>query len=386
MALDVLPLAGERTGVGRFCAGLLGGLAGRDDVHARGYALSRHARATVTAPAAVAGLAGRELSTWPLPSRAVNLLWSRVDAPPVEWLTGKVAVVHGTNFVVPPARHAARVMTVHDLAAMRYPHLCSRASRSYPGLVRRAADRGAFVHVPSGFVAGEVTELLDIDPSRVRVVPHGIDPLPGEPPANRSGRASVTEPEERHRSAGRSRPYVLAIGTIEPRKDLPTLVAAFTELAGSHRDLELVVAGPDGWGTSAFTAAVEASSERRRIVRLGYLGEDERVALLRGAAVLAYPSLYEGFGFPPLEAMAAGVPVVASSAGAIAEVVGNAAELAPPGDATALAAAIARVLEEGRRAELVSAGRARAATFTWQACAEGLARLYLDAATEAGTA
>ena len=113
---------------------------------------------------------------------------------------------------------------------------------------------------------------------------------------------------------------------------------AFAELAREHGDLELVVAGPDGWGTPAFAAAVADSGVADRVVRLGYLEEDQRRALLGGAALLAYPSLYEGFGFPPLEAMAAGVPVVTTRAGAVPEVVGDAAELVPPRDASALAA------------------------------------------------
>jgi glycosyltransferase involved in cell wall biosynthesis len=170
---------------------------------------------------------------------------------------------------------------------------------------------------------------------------------------------------------------VLALGAVEPRKDLPTLVKAFSELAGVHRDLELVVAGPDGWGTPAFDAAVASSGVGARVVRLGYLDEARRRSLLSEASVLAYPSLYEGFGFPPLEAMAAGVPVVATRAGAVPEVVGDAAELVVPGDASALAAGLARVIDDAElRAKLVHAGRLRAARFTWASSAASMMELY----------
>ena len=126
--------------------------------------------------------------------------------------------------------------------------------------------------------------------------------------------------------------YVLAVGTAEPRKDLPGLVRAFDQLAGERADLALVLAGPDGWGTEALAAAIDASAHRRRVVRTGWVDPGGLSALVRGAAVLAYPSLYEGFGFPPLQAMAAGVPVVATTAGALPEVLGDAAALVPAAD------------------------------------------------------
>ena len=365
LALDVLPLAGDRTGVGRFCAGLAGALVGRDDLELRGYAIARRAR---TATAAQAGAVGLEVRTLGVPTRLANAIWARAERPPIEWLVGPVDVVHGTNYVVPPARHAGRVVTVHDLTALRYPEMCVPASLAYPGLVARAVKHGAFVHVPSSFVRGEVIELLQVDPGRVRVVPHGLDdaPSPVAVPL-----ASAREPRSR------PAPYVLALGAVEPRKDLPTLVKAFSELAAEHRDLELVVAGPDGWGTPAFDAAVASSGVGARVVRLGYLDEARRRSLLSEASVLAYPSLYEGFGFPPLEAMAAGVPVVATRAGAVPEVVGDAAELVVPGDASALAAGLARVIDDAElRAKLVDAGRLRAARFTWASSAASMMELY----------
>lgn len=375
MALDVLPLAGESTGVGRFCAGLAGALLDRNDLDLRAYAIARHARSDLAAPAGALGLGVR---TWAVQARLANALWSRVSLPAVEWLVGRVDVVHGTNYVVPPTRHAGRVVTVHDLTALRYPQMCLPASLAYPRLVTRAARGGAFVHVPSRFVRDEVVELLGLDAERVRVVPHGLDEPARAEVAGRSTGSSRPSVADSSRAA----PYVLALGAVEPRKDLPTLVMAFAEIARRHDDLELVVAGPDGWASSSFDAAVAASGAARRVVRIGYLPEAERASLLAGATVLAYPSLYEGFGFPPLEAMAAGVPVVATAAGAVPEVVGAAAELVPPGDVPALAGALERVIDdEVLRSRLIGAGRVRAASFTWASAAAGMVEIYYEAAS-----
>jgi glycosyltransferase involved in cell wall biosynthesis len=345
VAFDATPRLRTPTGVGAFVAGAAGALARRTDVELREYVLSRHGRP-------------------PLPARALLPIWERVDLPPVEWWTGPVDVVHGTNFVVPPARRADRVITVHDLTPLRFPELASPTTRRFPSLVRRAVQRGALVHTPSAFVAAEVVDLLGVDADRVTAVHHGVPPV-----APAAELPSVP------------RPYVLALGTVEPRKDLPSLVRAFDALAAAHPDLHLVVAGPDGWGAEALAAAVDAAHHRGRIRRLPWVGDAERAALLRHAAAFAYPSRYEGFGFPPLEAMAVDVPVVATTVGAVPEVAGDGALLVPPGDVDALADALARVLTDDEvRTAVVERGRRRVAAFSWERCADGLARLYRRAA------
>lgn len=281
-------------------------------------------------------------------------------------------MVHGTNFVVPPTARAARVVTVHDLTVVLFPELCDGPTLAYPRLIRRAAAEGAWVHTPSRFVADEVVAELGVDPSRVRAVHHGVPALPDPGPAP----AGPTLP------AGCGR-YVLAVGTVEPRKDYPLLVSSFADVAVAHPDVALVVVGADGWGAEAFRASLEASVVRRRVVRTGYLDDAGLAAALRGAPALAYPSRYEGFGFPPLQAMAAGVPVVATAAGAVPEVVDQGARLVDPGDGDALASALVEVLDGGPAVEaLVARGRARSASFTWEACAAGLAGLYHEAHAE----
>jgi glycosyltransferase involved in cell wall biosynthesis len=189
---------------------------------------------------------------------------------------------------------------------------------------------------------------------------------------------------------------VLALGTVEPRKDLPTLVAAFDRAADAVDDLALVVAGPDGWGVEAFDAAVAATRHRGRIRRLGWVDDTARADLLAGACCLAFPSVYEGFGLPPLEAMAAGVPVVCSDLPVLAEVTGDAARRVPVRDIVAWADALVAMAvasgDETRddtggdapRAELARRGREQAARFSWDACATRLGEVLRAAAAGAG--
>jgi glycosyltransferase involved in cell wall biosynthesis len=362
VAVDATALLSDLTGVGVFTAGALGALAQRDDLGVVGYAVTWRGQRRLP------GLlpAGVRAAHVPMPARPLHELWRRLDAPSIEWFTGPVDIVHGLNYVVPPARRAAEVVTIHDLTYVRFPELCHPATlRYYPALIRRALRRGAMVHAPSRFTAGEIVELLGVADDRVQVVYHGIDALLGG---------------EDHAPAGR--PYILAMGTAEPRKDFPRLVEAFDAIAGKHPDLDLVIAGPPGWGENALVGALGRARHGSQIRRLGWVTGQQRSGLLRGATAFAYPTLYEGFGLPPLEAMSAGVPVVTTTAGAVPEIVGDAAWLVPVGDTDALAAALATVVGDvAERTRLIEAGHRRAAMFSWEQCAGGLGRLYADAVT-----
>ncbi|MGH9300953.1 MAG: glycosyltransferase family 4 protein [Acidimicrobiales bacterium] len=365
VALDATPLLGLRTGVGEFCLGAMTGLAGRTELDVAAFAISWRRRQALP-PQVPPGIRVIDRA---MPAKPLHRAWRGINLPPIEWLTGPIDVVHGTNFVVPPSRRAVRVVTVHDLTTVRFPQMCDDATQAFPGLIRRALADGAWVHTPSRFVAEEVVELLGADPHRVRAVSHGIPALALDPP----------EPVP----SLVGRPYILALGTIEPRKDMVGLIQAFDAVAGAHPDLVLVLAGRPGWLLEPFERAREAARWRDRIVSLGYVSPGQRRWLLDSAWLFAFPSLYEGFGFPALEAMASGVPVVATTAGALPETLGSAARLCPPGDPEALAGALEEVIgDEGERTRLVDLGLAHIGRFSWEACGAGLARLYADAFRE----
>ncbi|HEY2332266.1 MAG TPA: glycosyltransferase family 1 protein [Acidimicrobiales bacterium] len=339
VAIDVTPLrglqTGRATGVGRVVDGLLGALpAVAPDVTVVPWELTRHGRH--------------------LPPAVLVRLWAHGDVPSGRRIVPPADVVHGTNFVVPPAAKPA-VVTVYDCWCARRPRTCDPTIAAAVATVRGAVRRGAWVHVTSESAADEVRELFGAE--RVAVVPLAASPVPPADPSP----IDV--------------PYVLAIGTTEHRKGFDVLVRAAAR-AGLH----LVLAGAEGGGEPAVTDAIAATGAT--VTRLRHVDEATRAALLRGAAVLAYPSRDEGFGLPPLEAMSVGVPVVATRAGAIPEVVGDAALLVEVDDVDALADALRTASsDEAERTRLVEAGRNREATFTWARTATGLAALWREAAS-----
>lgn len=360
LGFDVTSLLDRRTGVGAVASEVLARVVQREDIDVIAYSVSWRGRDRLRdiVPPGVA------VSTRPIAAQPLRQLWRRVNWPPITWWTGRLDVVHGPNFVVPPARGAAELVTVHDLTFIRYPELSNRDTLQYPGLIRRAVRRGAHVHAVSEFVAAEVIDVFDVDADRVHVVPNGVDAI------------ATGDPEAGRTVAGGDR-YVLAVGTVEPRKDYPLLVDAFDLLAADDAGVRLVVAGQDGWGTKALDAALDRAHHRDRVIRLGFVDDRTRADLLAGASVFAFPSRYEGFGLPPLEAMAAGTPVVATRAGALPQVLGDAAVFVEPGDTSGLATALAAVMtDSAKRASLIEQGRQRAARYSWDACAEGLIHLY----------
>ena len=336
VALDATPLLGTPDGCRRLLPGSTPRPGARADLDVRAFAVSWRRRAGIGTrlPATVAAVQR------PMPARPLHALWGRGAWPPVEWFIGGVDVVHGTNFVVPPSRRAAEVVSVHDLTPLHHPELCNPATLAYPGLIRRALRRGAWVHTDSAFVAGEVVEAFGADPARVRVVA--------------PGRAAPA----RHRAARGARRCVAALpprgrGTLHPGhrhgRAPQGSPGPGPRLRPSGRSPRRP--GP-GTGRSAGVGRGGLSRPSTRRGRghgwcgTGWLEPTVLAALLQEAAVLAFPSLYEGFGFPPLEAMAAGVPVVATRAGSLPEVLGDGAVLVDVGDDDGLVDALDRVLDD----------------------------------------
>ena len=283
-AVDATPLLGMQTGVGVSVAGFIAAASADPDRcwtwSPTDSARARGGRCRSCLPATVR--AGRAI---PIPATALLRAWEHFDHPVVERWTGPVDLVHGTNFVVPPSRRAARLVTVHDLTSVHFPELCNPPSLRYPGLIRRALDQGASVHTVSQSMADEIVDHFRVDPARVHVVHNGLTPLP--PPLRRDEGAP---------------PYILALGTTEPRKGLPDLVAAFDRIAGSVPDLQLTIAGPSGWGEDALDAARRSARHAGRIDRAGVGRGQEHASWQARRACSPIPRGTEGFGLPPLEA------------------------------------------------------------------------------------
>ncbi len=385
VAMDLTPLLSFRTGIGLSVAGMWEGLqAVTDGPRMSGYALGlRNGSTSEGLPAALRRVR--------MPARVAVEAWSRFEYPRIDRWLGDVAVVHTTNYVTPPSRHPT-VVTVNDLSFV-YDPPGDPVVATFHSMLRRAVDRGAHIHVTTRQVAAEVEDVLGpglADSGRISIVAFGIPPAAATQAAASAQALGLAQaPGRRLDDLVGGRPYVLFIGTDEPRKNIPALVEAFGEVSREVPDLLLVIAGRQTGHTERSEAAISALAPEvaSKVVRLGPVDDATRSRLLAGAWVMAYPSRYEGFGFPVLEAMRAGVPVVAADVAVLREVAGEAALFADPGDVSSLAAALRSAATDGhRREELISSGKARAACFTWQATARGLASLYERAAGSAGSA
>jgi glycosyltransferase involved in cell wall biosynthesis len=359
VAVDVGPLHGHRTGVGQAVAHLLSALESRDDVVTLPYLVSFRARPEPPQ---------RRL---PMPGALAARVWARTDRPRVDRWVRPAQVLHGTNYVAPPSR-LPTLVSVYDCWFLAHPDEASPAVRRASSILRRAVARGAHVHVSSRATADAARELLGTD--RVHVVHLGpIDP-PSAVPRPVAGLTGV--------------PFIVAVATLERRKNLPALVRAFGRLAGDDPHLRLVLAGAPGDDSDAVAAATAAlpggHAERVRLV--GAVDDGTKSWLVQHAVVLAYPSLDEGFGFPILEAQATGTPVVARDVGSVSEIGGDGVHLVcgPSDDdlATALRAVLA---DASQRDRLVAAGRENVARFSWHDTAAGIVQLYRHLVEDAGT-
>ena len=280
------------------------------------------------------------------------------------------ALLHVQYFVAPRLAMPC-VVTVHDLSFTRRPELFGLRDRLLlGGLVPGSVRRARRVIAVSEFTRGDLIDRYDLPPEHVVAIPNGVSER------FRPDAAAVIEARER---LGLERPFVLFVGALQPRKNAPVLLEAFARLRG-HDGLELVLAGGDRGGRAAVQTRIEAYGLGERVRLLGHVAERDLPGLYGAAELLAFPSLYEGFGLPALEAMACGTPVCASSTTGLGEAVGEAGLTFDPSSAEQIAASMALVLESDALAgRLREAGIARAARFTWRASAEATARVYREA-------
>ena len=346
-----------RAGEARYVRDLLAELRRVEDLDVRVLSPTRRAPRQgiqrIALQAAIQGL----YQPWVLPERA------RAEGVDVLHLTRPL---HAPM----PRLSAPTVVTVHDVLTLRAPEYFSKVIRAnFSALGPRTIRAAPAVLTVSEYCRGEIVELVGVDPGRVHVVPEGVH----------ARFRPVPRPDHLAERFGIDRPYVLCVGTMEIRKNLPAALRAFAALGSERSEFQLVVTGGPGWMNAEFGSVLE--QVRDDIVVTGYVSDDDLVALLSSAACFLYPSFLEGFGLPPLEAMACGAPVVSSHGGSLAEVCGDAALLVDPHDEDALADALRRVLSDAQlAADLRRRGLARAGEFSWRRCALGTARVYREVA------
>lgn len=360
IAYDVAPLMSARTGVGHYAATLLEHLLAVDEETTYElFAVTRSAR-----PAGLVEHPRVALRHWRIPARVAVTIWERIGSPPGERLVGESEVVHGTNFWVPPIRRGNGVVTIHDLTFWRYPELCTPQVQRYRWIVPRVLERCALVITPCETIRAEVAAHLGYPADRIVATPEGV---------RGAFRDAEPDPEVAKR-VGLESDYILFAGTQEPRKNLDRLIKAFAGVP--VKELQLVIAGPAGWGSVDLPAVARRLGIADRVVFTGYLVDSQLGSLMAGARAFAYPSIYEGFGLAPLEAMAAGIPVVAGRAGPLPEVLGEAPFWCDPLEVASITQAIeAAVTDEAARARAIETGLRVSASYDWH----DTARLTLDA-------
>jgi glycosyltransferase involved in cell wall biosynthesis len=368
IGIDVTSAVRQGGGIGRYTRELLRALALADpESQYRLFFTSRRQ------PHALPPLGGNfRVRHIPLDDIWFVRLWHRAGVPmPVEWLSGAVDLFHSPDFVLPPTLPRTRtLLTVHDLSFVRDPESAPAVLRDYLNVVvPRSVRRADHVFTDSEATRQDLAELYRTPPEKMSVLYCGISEA--FQPVMDAARLEAV----RARYGLGGWPFILAVGTLQPRKNYTRLIQAFAQIA--RGDLRLVIAGGRGWLFDAVFAEVERLRLKERVLFPGFIDDADLPALYSAAGVLAYPSIYEGFGLPMLEAMACGTPVVASTASCLPEVAGEAALLAPPTDVDALAGALQRaVQDDALRGDLIAKGFQRARQFGWDASARQLAATY----------
>jgi len=367
VGFDVGPITQERTGVGNYCYYLLKHLlamSANSDCELRGFSssLGRIALAGLVPP-----LKHRHV---PVPTRVMYKMWDILGAPKVDRLLGGVDAYHATNYYLPPTKRARRVVTIHDLAFLAVPELCSpKITGPYSKGIGRFAEDADAVLVYSESTKADIVNYLGVCPEKVTVAPMAVDE--DFKPLARDAAAHFVK-----REFNVDRPFLLFVSTLEPRKNVPTLLRAFSRVA---KDVphNLVLVGSVGWNAEEIFKTLEDLNLSERIIRPGFVRHMDLPSFYCAADAFVFPTLYEGFGLPLLEALTCGCPVVTSDNSSVEEVTGGAALYSDAMDVEAIADGIRRVLEDSDlRDDLVARGLEHAKGFSWQSCAESTMEVY----------
>lgn len=371
IGIEVTAAVSQGAGIGRYTRELLRALAALDTAtHYRlFYAARRPAHPLPPLPA------NFHVTALPFHDIWLARLWQRAQLPlPVELITGPLDLFHSPDFTLPPVRRGTpALLTVHDLSFVRDPESAAPTLRAYLNtVVPRSVARADHILADSQATRNDLLELYRAPADKVSVLYSGVDPV-FQPVTDPAALAAV-----RAKYDLGTAPFIFSVSTLQPRKNHVRLIQAFAALSQSlDASLQLVIAGGKGWLYDSIFAEVERRGLQERVRFPGFVADADLPALYSAARVLAYPSLYEGFGLPLLEAMACGTPVVTSTASCLPEVAGDAALLVDPFDVPALASALERTIaDEALRAGLIARGFARARAFTWEAAARQLIDLY----------
>jgi glycosyltransferase involved in cell wall biosynthesis len=367
ICLEATSLLGSRSGVGHTTALLARALVERDGgVEVVLFPLSGRGgaslpRVTPRHPR-IRALAAR------IPASVMLPIWRHISWPPAELFAGPMDVFHGTNYVLPPLRSAAGVVTIHDLSFVRMPETCSEPVRRYADIVPSAVRRATRIVVPSEFVADELAEWIPEVADRIRVVSWGVRKVFLSPTHGDPGHPRLIEP-----------PYAMYLGNLEPRKNLEALQQAFAEIRADRPEIRLLLVGRPAWGWERIAGRFARQLASGEVVQAGYLPDHQVADLIRSSRVFVYPSRYEGFGLPPLEAMACGAPVIATNAGALPETLGGHARLVRPNSVPDLAKALAEAFDRDPEPGAVESARRWARQFTWERTASQTLDVYREA-------
>ena len=377
IAIDYSAAVNQRAGIGRLVRNQVLALSEVD--HDNDYRLvyARPNRGTTPQFPKAGNFERKEVG---LGERWLSILWHRAKVPvPADWLSGPVDLYHCPDFVLPPLRRARGILTVHDLAFLMRPDCADHRLRAYlEEVVPRSVRRADFIIADSENTRNDLVVLLGVKPTQIAVVPGGVE----------GGCKRVSDADQLHLAREKlsvgSAPFILSIGVIEPRKNLNRLMDAFQimkERKNVPDDLKLVLAGGKGWLYDDIFQHHADSPVRDDIILPGFVSDELLPAIYSTAEALAFPSLYEGFGLPILEAMACGTPVVASRASCLPEVAEGAALLVDPNNVDGLASALElTLLDEDLRARHIQHGLERAAQYTWKGAAEQLLGVYRNVA------